>query len=794
MDVDLMLLQGRCRRDPLSYRDDFLTQSRHFDALLTSTSLCPSAPSPRLTEVANFMGAVAPCYADNAASLAPVITALLTRSGVAMDPDTRRALVKLLALLRARGAADAAMVIPLFFRLLACPDKPLRRMLHGNIVSDVRRLQASGCSSRRQVQAFLFGMVEDTNEVLVKRGLHVLVDLFRKKIWNDAKCANMIAKACFHPAMPVALIAIKFMLDSESKDDDLESDDEGEDESGKTRQTRDGHKASELWKTFSKTGKKSSKRRKRMERVINRLTKVKSKASTGPVTECKPGHPAMEAMMLVNDPQDFAERLFSDLQNRRRKESYETRLVMINLISRLVGTHGLILFNFYPFLQRYLQPAQPEVTKVLAYLVQACHDKVPSDILHPILRGLADSFVSERSSPPAVAAGINTIRAICSRVPLAILDEANECKPETEQEAPLLEDLVQYKSSKDKGITMAARSIIALYREVHPKLLHKKDRGRAGAEAVQKGQGRTARAYGELMYATGVEGVDLLNEQETDEELDGSDEDEDDGNGADELDQDEVKHDEVESGIGKNDGDGDRDLELLEDEVDEGEGGDEEEEEEEEEESVEKREGEGENVSEGEAINEEEVESGDEGVSGSVEEGPDGGDDDSGAECQPLRKKIKTGMMKSREEDSDIVQKNEKGGEGTQVMPTHQRLEEMRILSNEEFAQIRARKAAKAIGIPMRTTNTGDEVDPDELQGPLKKERRTLAERMESVIKGREGREKFRSRKGNKGGGSTNKQKLKTKSNAMVIHKRRRRSKMSRREKQLAMRKKKDYR
>ena len=42
----------------------------------------------------------------------------------------------------------------------------------------------------------------------------------------------------------------------------------------------------------------------------------------------------------------------------------------------------------------------------------------------------------------------------------------------------LLQDLVQYKSYKDKGVTMAAKSLMALYREKDPSLLAKKDRVR----------------------------------------------------------------------------------------------------------------------------------------------------------------------------------------------------------------------------------------------------------------------------------------------------------------------------
>jgi protein SDA1 len=48
---------------------------------------------------------------------------------------------------------------------------------------------------------------------------------------------------------------------------------------------------------------------------------------------------------------------------------------MITLISRTVGVHKLLLLNFYPFLQRYLQPHQRNVTTLLAALIQvsACY-------------------------------------------------------------------------------------------------------------------------------------------------------------------------------------------------------------------------------------------------------------------------------------------------------------------------------------------------------------------------------------------------------------------------------------
>ena len=42
----------------------------------------------------------------------------------------------------------------------------------------------------------------------------------------------------------------------------------------------------------------------------------------------------------------------------------------MQVLSRMIGCHQLMLLNFYPFLQKYVQPHQAEVPTILAVLVQ----------------------------------------------------------------------------------------------------------------------------------------------------------------------------------------------------------------------------------------------------------------------------------------------------------------------------------------------------------------------------------------------------------------------------------------
>lgn len=43
-------------------------------------------------------------------------------------------------------------------------------------------------------------------------------------------------------------------------------------------------------------------------------------------------------------------------------------------------------------------------------------------------------------------------------------------------DATLLQDLTEYGKDKNKGVMMAARSLIGLFREINPELLKRKDR------------------------------------------------------------------------------------------------------------------------------------------------------------------------------------------------------------------------------------------------------------------------------------------------------------------------------
>ena len=236
-----------------------------------------------------------------------------------------------------------------------------------------------------------------------------------------------------------------------------------------------------------------NKKSKKAARALGKATATVQKK------EKKKGQPHplnFSALHLLNDPQSFAETLFSKhLQNTKSRLNLEQKLLVLQLVSRLIGLHKLTVITFYSYFLKYLTPRQPSVTSFLASLAQSTHNLVPPDVLEPLIQKIANEFVSEAAAAEVASAGLNAIREICVRQPLAMNDT-------------LLQDLVMYKKSKDKGVMMAAKGLLGLYREVGAEMLKKRDRGKDAAMGLRSDEQRQRR-FGEET-AGEIEGLDLL--------------------------------------------------------------------------------------------------------------------------------------------------------------------------------------------------------------------------------------------------------------------------------------------
>ncbi|XP_016408044.1 protein SDA1 homolog [Sinocyclocheilus rhinocerous] len=485
LPTNLPQLQNLIKRDPKSYTEEFLQQFRHYQSNVEIFKHQPDKSNKDLAELVMFLAQVGHCYLEELSDFPQQLTDLLLNHHTVLEPDLRMTFCKALILLRNKDLISPTSLLGLFFELLRCHDKLLRKTLYTHIVTDIKNINAKHKNNKLNttLQNFMYTMLRDSNPTAAKISLDVMVELYRRNIWNDTKTVNVITTACFSKVTKILVAGLKFFLgkdEDEKKDSDSESEDDGP-------TTRD------LMVRYS-TGKKSSKNKKKLEKAMKVLKKHKKKKKVEVFN--------FSAIHLIHDPQDFAEKLLKQLES--SNERFEVKIMMMELISRLVGIHELFLFNFYPFVQRFLQPHQREVTKVLLCAAQASHQLVPPEIIEPVIKTIANNFVTDRNSGEAMTVGINAIKELVARCPLSMSED-------------LLQDLAQYKSHKDKNVVMSARGLIQLFRDLNPHMLHRRDRGKP-TETSKKAK---IQNYGESEAKDYIPGAEVLEVEEiVDEEED----------------------------------------------------------------------------------------------------------------------------------------------------------------------------------------------------------------------------------------------------------------------------------
>lgn len=730
LPTNLLQLQNCIKRDAESYKEEFQLQHTHFKALLDVVRLNPSSPDKQFEELSMFMAQVAPSYKDELKTLPNDLMDVLKTFSTLLHPDVRLTLVKALILMRNRGLLTETDLLTLFFQLLRCQDKELRKFLKNHLITDIKNMDRKQKDVRvkTKLQNFMYSMMSE-GSVAGKMSLDIMSELYKKHVWRDAKTVNVIGEACLSRVTKLMVTGLRFFL---GRDEEEEKESSSEEEEGREESMAWAKKARKNQRLSNCVNSKSRKRVK----VMRRLEKKMKKQTTPTI------HSDFSALHLIYDPQGMAEKLLTIVEC--VNERFEVKIMLMNLIARLVGVHELFLFNFYPLLQRYLRPHQSEVTKILLFVAQSTHERVPPDILEPVVKTITENFISERNSAECITVGINSIREICSRCPLVMNED-------------LLHDLAMYQKYKDKNVSMAARSLVHLFRVTNPALLKRKDRGRP-TEATAELQ---PKSYGESRPPTFVPGAEILAENNLeDEDGDENDEDENDEDGDEEW---------------EDDDDDDEANDGWESCSDEGSNGDDDE--------------------------WSEVSSDDEDEESKKKGGKDGekGGKDGEKEKPRSRKEEREELMKVRSEEASLISST-------------------RILTDEEFKMIRKGQLKKQFEAlhprnqkkkrvesdeeldgKKRRVESDEESESEEevmekkelvslrdIERLYKKPRENKESRLATVVAGREGREKFGKRKEKMNPHSSTKEKEKKKNKAfsMIKHKVRGKKKKSFQDKQ----------
>ena len=185
----LLALQNLVKRDPDGYRADAERRLRHLESLLAIAAQQPGSPPAELASVLSFASQVAPCYPRTMSHVPEALGSLLETHHDALEPALRRALLQALILLRNRGMLEPLVLLQRCFRLFRCRDKQLRSRLYSHVVSDIKNVNRKRAepSLNRALQNFVIGMLADPSAVAATYSLRVMVELYRRHVWHDAK-------------------------------------------------------------------------------------------------------------------------------------------------------------------------------------------------------------------------------------------------------------------------------------------------------------------------------------------------------------------------------------------------------------------------------------------------------------------------------------------------------------------------------------------------------------------------------------------------------------------------------
>lgn len=720
LPTNIILLQNVVRRDPESYHEEFLQQFSHYESLRDLYLINPTGVDANSTtefiDLIGFMSAVCNCYPKETANFPNELKEILLNNHRDLTPELREKIIQCLTMLRNKDIISAEMLIQTIFPLLITSNagqqvKQMRKQIYSTLIALLKSVNTGTKNQKlnRSTQALLFNLLEQRDN----QGLwatKLTRELWRRGIWDDSRTVEIMTQAALHPDVKVAVAGARFFLgaDKEREDNFEESSDE------------DGFDMNEL-RHKMQINKKTSKRGKKLEQAVKAMKKKNNSKHSATYLN-------FSAIHLLRDPQGFAEQMFDNHLSSKNSNKFDLdqKILFMNLISRLIGTHKLIVLGVYTFFLKYLTPKQRNVTQIMAAAAQASHDLVPPESIQIVVRKIADEFVSDGVAAEVASAGINTIREILARAPLAI-------------DAPLLQDLTEYKGSKSKAVMMAARSLISLYREVAPEMLLKKDRGKVASIELQKGEKSGLPQYGVENNVTSIPGIELLAKWKKEQGLDSREDEEDDANW--EVDDDEDASDiegdwiDVESDkeINISDSDDDNEVDEQEQEPEKGKA------------KIGKAEDNEDEVSDLELSSDDDDEDSEENKDGKAV---------ADSEEPPTKK------QKIRNENADI--------NAEQAM---NELLSSRILTPADFAKLEELRTEAGVSKIMGISNE-EAVDSTSLVGKVKY-KQLREERIAHAKEGKEDREKFGSRKGKRDTphSTTNKEKARKKNFVMMIHK-----------------------
>ena len=360
-----------------------------------------------------------------------------------LPQDVRSSLVQAIIVLHNHDVIETTKLISRLVPLFRLNDKTVRRIIFGHLLNKITFHQT--LEIKKELQKHVSH--EDTRVSF--KVLQLIVDIFHRENKEDVKTINFIARCINSTNSRLLNLIVSFFLDPYLPKDESNLDE--------TQIEEIRHKAEHKLHVNVKKNKN-----------IKLLEKAK-KLRAGPQQDPIP------VIDFLDDPQKFCLRLFSLLsapENSKIFKIRESQLRALSLLSKILAQFQIEMDQFFSWIQRFIRTNYEEITKLLSIVAGAIHPLTSPDTVYEIIKVIADRFVIENLDEEIIIIGLNTIREICSKNPHGMTSE-------------LLEDLIQFKKQSIKGVVMATRGIIQVFRESRPDILPKRERGKPTDKKIE---------------------------------------------------------------------------------------------------------------------------------------------------------------------------------------------------------------------------------------------------------------------------------------------------------------------
>ncbi|QSL66727.1 hypothetical protein MERGE_001113 [Pneumocystis wakefieldiae] len=482
LPTNIPKLQNLIKKDPESYKEDFFIQWRHYEAMRDIFIENTDEKNENFLSLIIFISQMCSYFPKETEKFPNDMATLLLNFKNNLHSETKEKIIQALVFLRNKNIISSVYLLKIIFPVLSSPNtKSLHMRIFAVILSEIKNanLKSRNKKINKMGKTILYETIQKNKDesFFGLWAVKLCQKLWNLKLWNDTFTAEIMKEAVFHPNTKIMLAAINFFLSIDNSSDDSDNSEENSQKNINNL----NHKLS--------INKKNKRKIKKISKINIKKKRNKRKKSISQ---------NFSAIELLRDPQGFAEKLFSKYFSKKHSHLIlKHKLLLLQLLSNLINTHKLNILGIYTLLLKYLNPNQKDVTHFITCTAQACHDLIPPDDIEPIIEKIATEFVIDSVASEIVALGLNGIRAICSKQPLAMRKE-------------LLQSLSKYKKSKYKDVMLAARRLIKLYREVAPELLEKKDRGKMANVSLNK---RKPLKFGEERdIQKSIEGLKLLEE------------------------------------------------------------------------------------------------------------------------------------------------------------------------------------------------------------------------------------------------------------------------------------------